>query len=286
MSPRTSKFFDADAVRQAVESATTQSDAIRALGQVAHADNYRRLQEACARYGVEVPRKRRAPKVERKNAGPKITAARVEQAASRAVALSDVLRELGVALTAKNYARLEAVATRAEIRLPAKRVLVRVPSPGRADWRRVEGLNTEDLRALTTSAFSQADALRRLGLPTHTEDYRFLREVIHARGLAVPGIGGPRGPKPMSNEEFFSLGPLRGTFEAKKRIRRDGLIPDDRCNECGIPAEWNGKPLAFHLDHINGERADNRLTNLRFLCPNCHSQTDTYCKPKKYRLAA
>lgn len=47
--------------------------------------------------------------------------------------------------------------------------------------------------------------------------------------------------------------------------------------ECCKLSEWLNKPLSLHLDHINGLRNDNRLENLRFLCPNCHSQTDTYC---------
>ena len=43
---------------------------------------------------------------------------------------------------------------------------------------------------------------------------------------------------------------------------------------------WNGKKLVFQLDHINGKRNDHRLENLRWLCPNCHSQTETYCGKK------
>jgi len=47
--------------------------------------------------------------------------------------------------------------------------------------------------------------------------------------------------------------------------------------ECQNPQPiWNGKPLTLQLDHINGVSNDNRLENLRFLCPNCHSQTDTF----------
>jgi hypothetical protein len=47
--------------------------------------------------------------------------------------------------------------------------------------------------------------------------------------------------------------------------------------ECGITNEWNGKSISLQMDHINGNRKDHRLENLRWLCPNCHSQTDTFC---------
>jgi len=47
------------------------------------------------------------------------------------------------------------------------------------------------------------------------------------------------------------------------------------CSECGI-VEWNGNPITLELDHINGDNRDNRVKNLRLLCPNCHSQTDTF----------
>jgi len=49
------------------------------------------------------------------------------------------------------------------------------------------------------------------------------------------------------------------------------------CAICGI-TDWLGQSLSLHLDHINGINNDNRLENLRLLCPNCHSQTDTYCR--------
>lgn len=60
----------------------------------------------------------------------------------------------------------------------------------------------------------------------------------------------------------------------KQRLIRAGIL-ENRCQECGL-SEWRGKRLSVQIDHINGIRNDNRLENLRMLCPNCHSQTETF----------
>lgn len=49
-----------------------------------------------------------------------------------------------------------------------------------------------------------------------------------------------------------------------------------RCAVCSISAEWQGRPLVFVLDHVNGDPTDNRRENLRLICPNCDSQLPTY----------
>lgn len=65
----------------------------------------------------------------------------------------------------------------------------------------------------------------------------------------------------------------------RKRLINNKLLIN-KCYECGI-TEWNGKKLTLQLDHINGNNRDNRIENLRLLCPNCHSQTPTYCNRYK-----
>jgi hypothetical protein len=84
-------------------------------------------------------------------------------------------------------------------------------------------------------------------------------------------------PRPLSqilveNSEHAS------SYTLKNRLVKEGLLTYF-CEECGLN-EWNGKKLSLHLDHINGDHSDNRLQNLRIMCPNCHSQTETYCKKK------
>lgn len=60
----------------------------------------------------------------------------------------------------------------------------------------------------------------------------------------------------------------------KERLIKEGL-KEYKCECCGI-TEWNNKPIALQLHHINGIHNDNRLSNLQLLCPNCHSQTDNF----------
>ncbi len=62
----------------------------------------------------------------------------------------------------------------------------------------------------------------------------------------------------------------------KKKLCNANL-KEDKCEICEIGNVYNGKPLTLQLDHINGIHSDNRIENLRILCPNCHSQTETFC---------
>ena len=78
----------------------------------------------------------------------------------------------------------------------------------------------------------------------------------------------------VNKENLFRKGSRHNRCVLRRTIIRENLIPY-KCAICGI-TEWNEKTLSLELDHINGENNDNRLENLRFLCPNCHSQTSTY----------
>lgn len=79
----------------------------------------------------------------------------------------------------------------------------------------------------------------------------------------------------LSNEEVFIEKSTYARHLIKNRVIKQKLI-EYKCCECGNEGTWMGKPLTLQLDHENGISDDHRLSNLRFICANCHSQTDTY----------
>jgi transposase-like protein/5-methylcytosine-specific restriction endonuclease McrA len=89
-------------------------------------------------------------------------------------------------------------------------------------------------------------------------------------------------PSAMPIEEL--LRHSRNRTNLKGRLVQAGLLATV-CSECGI-ADWRARPLALELHHINGDGKDNRLENLTLLCPNCHSQTDSWGGRNSQRAGA
>jgi len=82
--------------------------------------------------------------------------------------------------------------------------------------------------------------------------------------------------KPLS--KILVDGKYYKSYRLKERLIRAGL-KNRECEMCGI-VKWNNKVAPLELDHISGIKTDNRIENLRILCPNCHAQTPTYRRRK------
>ena len=88
-------------------------------------------------------------------------------------------------------------------------------------------------------------------------------------------------PRRRPLEEVLVVGRKCNNTNLKLRLLDEGLLVD-RCDACGI-CDWQEEPLSMQLHHLNGDNRDNRLENLRLLCPNCHSQTENWGSRAKRR---
>ena len=107
-------------------------------------------------------------------------------------------------------------------------------------------------------------------------------------GCYFPNQSG-KGMKKIGNPKFDLKEILKGdhphyqTYKLKKRMLKEGFL-ENVCNVCNI-STWLGVPLNLELDHIDGNRMNHKIENLRLLCPNCHSQTENYrSKNKKNKM--
>ena len=93
-----------------------------------------------------------------------------------------------------------------------------------------------------------------------------------AKGVTIPN----RAPltKIPTDEILEGKHPYYQTNKLRVRLIKEG-IKDEKCEICGV-TDWLGERLAFELDHIDGNSNNHLLDNIRILCPNCHSQTETY----------
>lgn len=159
---------------------------------------------------------------------------------------------------------------------------------------KVYSFNKEDLENLIKISISFADVLRALNLDISSGNYRSLKNRLLKENISYEHIQNginfhkkklpPRTKMPLT--EILVENSFYNPTCLKERLIKNQLLML-KCNICNLEPIWNNVYLCLQLDHINGISTDNRLENLRLLCPNCHSQTNTYAarnkkpKPKK-----
>ena len=142
----------------------------------------------------------------------------------------------------------------------------------------------ESLEPIVRDSTSYRQVLAKLGLRYAGGSYKNLKNRITEYNIDTShflGRGHNKGQKSQRRrtpDQVLVLGTF-GDAKVKAPILRRALAEIGResvCAECGVKDVYNGKPIVLQIDHINGNNWDNRSDNLRFLCPNCHSQTETF----------
>ena len=132
---------------------------------------------------------------------------------------------------------------------------------------------------------SMAEAARLLDMPFSSfkrkaQDLGLYSPNQSGKGIPNKFVNNGRGGKIPLEEIIEGLHPQYPTNKLKLRLWEEQFF-EKECEHCGVTDIWEGKSLVLQLDHINGINNDHRLENLRILCPNCHSQTDTWCGRNK-----
>lgn len=146
--------------------------------------------------------------------------------------------------------------------------------------RNKHSFSTEELVSAVSESLTIAQVLKRLRLAPAGGNYetinRFIRtanvDTSHFRGK---GWAKGRTDRPKRPIEDYLSGKARSTSsELRKKLIKAGVF-EEKCSSCGLTS-WLGGRLPLELDHIDGNRDNNNLPNLRLLCPNCHALTPTY----------
>lgn len=125
------------------------------------------------------------------------------------------------------------------------------------------------------------EALRKMGYTYTGGTARVtFKKICQERNIDISHLCNHAGGKHLlTNNDIF----VENSEVCQNSLRRhylDGNYSEYKCAICGIN-EWNGRPLTLRLDHINGHNKDNRIENLRWVCPNCDSQLPTFCSGHK-----
>lgn len=128
---------------------------------------------------------------------------------------------------------------------------------------------TDGVVKAVVNSRSFVDAAKKCG-----ESRSFVREVVKSKNLDISHFVICK-DRPTPIKDVFKIKEKRDNAVVRRNLIEYELI-EYKCAICKLEDFWNGENLTLELDHINGNRFDDRLENLRFLCPNCHSQTPTF----------
>ena len=254
-----------DQLREAVASSTTYVEVMKKLGLAALGRNHVEIEQAIERLGLDTRHFSQSSAFDSDS---------LRQVVPTCNSYIMVVERLGLEVTDTNILRIQ------------RRIKTLGISTAHFTRRRGKGPRTrwsdDDLRKAVASAHGYAATIRALGLIPAGGNYdqvqRRIRELgidtSHFRGAAWnKGTTQPRQRRPV--EELLVQGRWTSSHDLKQRLIRAGL-KNAACERCGWCERAPDGRVPVEIDHINGDKNDNRIENLQILCPNCHALQPTH----------
>lgn len=147
----------------------------------------------------------------------------------------------------------------------------------------------EILEPIVKDSFSVSEVVRKLGLKPAGGNHRHISQAIKDSGIDTTHFKGVKhnkgktiGPRRSINDYLSNKAKIN-SHTLRKRLVREGIF-DHKCQKCGL-SKWLEDPIPLELHHIDGNHYNNNLSNLKILCPNCHSKTHNpkLKQPKKVK---
>ncbi|WP_179332441.1 HNH endonuclease signature motif containing protein [Streptomyces sp. Tue6028] len=260
------------AVAEAAASASSLREVALKLGAVPATGTLSHLRRRIDAMGIDISH---FPGVGRQNVDLPLTREELRTAAAGATSVRGVARALGVPDDGRSRAALGRMLT--EHRIDVSHFA-----------RRRAAIPEDTLRSLVPRCTSFADVMRALGMEVNDTNHRRVRRAASRLGLDTGHFkrrtwARPERPAPAPTAcRVLVVLPEQAGRPRRAQLHRALAEVGEpyRCAECGNTGAWRGRPITLQIDHINGDWRDNRRENLRYLCPNCHSLTATWCRQK------
>jgi hypothetical protein len=215
------------------------------------------------------------------SAGTRYTRQLLEEAAAHCNSLGEVIHYVGAPPGGSAYGHLKRRMERFGIDT----------SHFRTRHDRVAAVPVGRLSAAVAGSLSLAEVGRKLELPDSATVRAQLKRAIDRHGLSTAHLLGQAhyrdhpSPRRKSADQILRRLQPHARRESRERLHRalhEKGVPCV-CDMCGTGERWQGRRLVLEIDHVNGDARDNRIENLRYLCPSCHSQTRTFALARRHR---
>lgn len=261
------------AIAEAAASSSSMREVALKLGATPATGTLSHIRRRIDAAGIDISH---FPGMDRSEPDLPFTTEELEEAAAAATSIRGVARALGVPDDSLSRATLSRM-------LRARGIDV-----SHFPHRRVS-IPEDMLRELVRTSTSYADVMRGLGLEVNDTNHRRVRRAASRLGLDTSHFkrrswarAERPAPAPVAHRVLVVLpGHAGRTNRTQLHRALAELGVTYACEKCGNTGEWLGQPMTLQIDHVNGDWRDNRRENLRYLCPNCHALTETWCRRKR-----